>query len=329
MFSSRTIYHFMTVMGLCLFIPILCSAQTSPSANNVLATVNGTPIPIIELKWEIGQLEAEMRLRNRPLTHQQIQKLRPMLITNLIERELLYQQAQQTNIRIRPQWINAALSDLKEQLGGNAALNAYLSGVGMSYSQLKERLHKGLAVRRLLRKEAIHTIKVSEAEIQAFYREHAQFFQRGEQVRVRHILVSVSNMNDELQRNQAWQKIQSLQNRLQNGENFAVLALEYSNCPSRIRGGDLGYLDREQMLPRFADAAYALQPGKVSDVITTRFGYHLIQMLDRRPPSTVNYKEARSKIERTIRRNKENKAVQNYVAQLKNQVTISHAGTIQ
>ncbi len=297
------------------------TAQTS-TGDAILAMVNDQSIPEIELKWEIGQLTAEMSLRNRPLSTGQIRTLQPQLTDNIIERELLYQYASQKKIGVRTQLVNDTLADLKEQLGGNSALNHYLRTTGMSRSQLKEKLHKGLIVRHLLRKEAIRAIKVSEAEMQAFYRQNQEFFETGEQIRSRHILIAVSNMHNETQRAESWEKIQALKTRLENGADFAVLALEYSDCPSRISAGDLGYLSREQMIPSFADVVFQLQPGQVSNVFATRFGYHIVKVVDRRPASRLSFKEARPKIERTIRRNKENEAVKSLIAQLKSQAVI-------
>lgn len=315
-----------TAFTMLLFMDRAGLAQQPPSTGSPLATVNGTAISATELEYEMRQLAIEMGMRNRPISERQLKQLRSLLIENLIEREILYQHAQAKKIQIRSQWIEASLSELKEQLGGSAALRAYLSNTGMTQAQLKEWLAKGLTVRRLLRRFPIHSIKVSDAEMQAFYRQHPELFQSSEQVRVRHILASVNDMNDEAQRIQALQRIQTLQTQLENGANFAVLALEYSNCPSRTRAGDLGYLSKDQMITPFAEAAFELQPDQVSDIVETRFGYHLIKMIDPRPSSLLTYKDVREKIERTLRRDKENIAVSKYIAKLKGRSEIEHFG---
>jgi peptidyl-prolyl cis-trans isomerase C len=309
------------------FLQPVCYAQTRRGSETILAKVNGTAITVHDLDCEIAQLRAEMDLRNQPITNEQVNRLRHELIENLIERELLYQHARENKISIRSRWVNAALADFKSELGGAAALRTYLAASGQTHSQLKATLEKGLAVRRLLRREAIRTVRVREAEMQAFYRRHPEFFERGEQIRVRHILIAVNDWNNEGQRTKAWKKINALKMRIEKGENFAVLALEYSDGPSRIQAGDLGYLTRSQLIKPFADAAFALPTGAVSDIVRTRFGYHLIKVLDRRPPAKISYKDSREKIERTLRRNKENAAVVKYVALLKSQAQIQRFGS--
>lgn len=309
------------------YLQPICHADTKQISEPILAEVNGAPITEQDLKCQIAQLEAEMRLRNQLITREQVNALRGELIENLIERELLYQHAREKKISIRSRWVDAALHDFETQLGGPTALKTYLAASGQSRSQLKAALEKGLAVRRLLRREAIRTVRVRETEIQAFYRRHPELFERGEQIRVRHILIAVRDWNDESQRSEAWRKINALKRRIEKGENFAVLALEYSDGPSRTYAGDLGYLTRDQMVQPFAEAAFALPKGAVSDIVRTRFGYHLIKVLDKRPPDKISYQDSREKIERTLRRNKENTAVGHYVALLKSQAKIQRFGS--
>lgn len=85
-------------------------------------------------------------------------------------------------------------------------------------------------------------------------------------VRASHILV-----DDE---NQAW----ALKSRITEGESFEELAKQYSKCPSKEKGGDLGYFGRGQMVPEFENAAFSTPVGDVSDPVKTRFGWHLIKV---------------------------------------------------
>ena len=287
-----------------------------------LALVNNVAITAQDLDHERRRLRAEMEMRNRPLTDREAVTLNDQLLDNLIDRELLYQQAQRIKIQVRSQWVDRALNELKSQLGSTKGYQNYLSDTGLSEPQLKESIRRGLIVRRLLRRQVMRQIKVSEAEMQAFYRRHSEYFERGEQVRARHILIAFRDKQDGTKRQEALLRIQAIQSKLQQGSKFAALALEYSDCPSKSRGGDLGYFERDQMVRAFSDVAFSLKPGQISDIVETRFGFHLIQVLDRRPPAQIAYKNVRAKIERTLRRNKEKKAANTYLARLKQQAAI-------
>jgi parvulin-like peptidyl-prolyl isomerase len=121
----------------------------------VLAVVNDVAISQQDLSVEAAQLKAELQFRNRPLSNSQLSRLRKQLIENLIDRELLYQQAKQRKILIQKRWVDLALKELKHQLGGRAAYERFLENTGMTESMLRARIQKGLIVRRLLRREVI------------------------------------------------------------------------------------------------------------------------------------------------------------------------------
>ena len=320
----HTMRPFYGIVVLWCILALTPSAQGEPAIQlwNPVASVNGFIITPQDLNHEIGQLRWEMDQRNQPLSDTQIEALRPQLIENLIERELLYQQAQQKNIKIRPQWVERELTGVKFQFKDEGVLEDHLARMDMDKDQFRERIRKGLIIRRLIRRDVLRQIKISEKEMQVFYQSHPDLFLREEQVRARHILVALPNRMDPDKNEAALKKIQAIQLQLAQGANFAVLALEYSDCSSKNQGGDVGYFSRNQMVEPFSTAAFDLQPGQISDVVTTRYGYHLIQLLDRRPPARMAYKNTRAKIERTLRRDKEQQKMTTYLANLKRKAEI-------
>ena len=317
--NHRFLFLSITILA---YLSFVSTALAEADKGIALAVVNDVAITQQDLAIEAAQLSAEMRFRNRPLTNGQLSRLRKQLIENLIDRELLYQRARQRKIQIRKRWVDLALKELKGQLGDKTAYQSFLKQTGLTDKQLKARIQKGLIVRRLLRREVIRQIKVSEAEMQAFFKQHPEFFQRKERVRVRHILIAFNGQDNATKRGNALLRLQSIQLMLHENTDFASLAIEHSDDPSKVRGGDIGYLEREQLIVDFADAAFALEPGEVSDIVETRFGYHLIKAIDRIPPSPMAYRSARAKIERTLRRNKEKKATEAYLARYKRQASI-------
>lgn len=312
----------MSILSLFIFLICPVDAAFAQPREEVLVLVNETPITHRDLQIEMALLDAEMERRNRPLSKHQTAKISRKLVENLIQRELLHQKAQQKNIKIQERWIDKALADFKAKLKTKNGYKNYLQKATLNETQLKTRIEKGLIVRRLLRREVIRQIKVSEAEMQAFYRNNPEFFQRQEQMRIRQIMIGVDTSDGTSNRGDALVRIQAIQNKILGGANFAALALEYSEDNSKTIGGDLGYLEHDQFIKSLADAASTLKTGEVSEIVETRLGFHLIQLVDRIPSSQMAYRNARAKIERTIRRNKENAAAGAYLAALKRQAAI-------
>lgn len=120
----------------------------------------------------------------------------------------------------------------------------------------------------------------SASEIESYYQKHlARDFTKPEQVKARHILVRVASDASEEDRSAARTRIDELRARIVAGADFAEVAKEQSDDGvSGAEGGELGWFPRGKMAPAFEDAAFALQPGALSDVVETPFGFHLIQV---------------------------------------------------
>ena len=101
------------------------------------------------------------------------------------------------------------------------------------------------------------------------------------------------------------------------GGDFAELAKQFSDCPSSSRGGDLGYFSRGKMVKPFEDAAFALKIGEMSNVVETKFGYHVIKVTDKKPESVTEFDKEKEKLSNYLKREKIQKAVEEYVAKLK------------
>ncbi len=136
--------------------------------------------------------------------------------------------------------------------------------------------------------------QVSEAQEKKYYDDHQNEFAQPEEVHARHILIKVGPNRTAAQAKAA---IEKAKRRIENGESFAKVAREVSEDPgTKDRGGDLGYFPRNRMVKPFADAAFAAKPHQLVGPIRTSFGYHLIEVLDHRPASQRPFSAVKSLI---------------------------------
>ena len=136
--------------------------------------------------------------------------------------------------------------------------------------------------------------KVSDAELQSWYDAHKADFTQEEQVRARHILVMV---NDQRTDAAARQRIEEAKKRIGSGADFAAVAKEVSDDPaSKGNGGDLGYFGHGKMVKEFEDAAFGAQSGKLVGPVKSSFGYHLLEVTDKRPGGTQPFEIVRESI---------------------------------
>ncbi|MCJ7617041.1 MAG: peptidylprolyl isomerase, partial [Desulfobacterales bacterium] len=101
------------------------------------------------------------------------------------------------------------------------------------------------------------------------------------------------------------------------GEDFAALAKEFSEGPSKNNGGDLGYFQRGQMVKSFEDVAFALKTEAVSDIVETQFGYHIIKVVDKKPEKTIAYENVKEDIAQQLKQEKTQEEVKIYIQKLR------------
>lgn len=137
---------------------------------------------------------------------------------------------------------------------------------------------------------------ISQEDITAYYAANAQKYFKPEQVKAGHILLKVAQDATEADVNAAQERLAALLVRLHKGKSFADLAKEYSEDVSAAQGGDFGWFGRGEMVSEFEDAAFALQPGKISEPVRTVFGWHLIHVEDRREDGVIPLEEVAAAI---------------------------------
>jgi peptidyl-prolyl cis-trans isomerase D len=135
---------------------------------------------------------------------------------------------------------------------------------------------------------------VTGQQIERTYNDNIQQYSTPEQVRASHVLLKTEGKDDAAVKKQA----EELLAKIKAGADFAELAKKHSQDEgSAIKGGDLDFFNKGQMVPEFDKAAFSMQPGQVSDLVKSTYGYHIIKVTDKKPASTKTLAEVRSQIE--------------------------------
>jgi peptidyl-prolyl cis-trans isomerase D len=158
---------------------------------------------------------------------------------------------------------------------------------------------------------------VSDADLQAYYDAHKDAYAVKEQVKARHILISVPQGADAKTDAAAKAKAQGILDQIRKGGDFAALAKANSDDPgSKDSGGELGFFTKGKMVPAFEQAAFALKPGQTSDLVKTDFGYHIINVEEHDQAHEKTLAEVKPEIEPVILQQKLGKAESDYANQL-------------
>jgi peptidyl-prolyl cis-trans isomerase D len=162
--------------------------------------------------------------------------------------------------------------------------------------QAEYRMGEQRKVKMLLldRDAARAKVNVTPAEAETYYKNNLQQYTTPEQVRASHILLNTAGKDEAAVQKQA----EEILKRARAGEDFAALAKQYSEDEgSKVNGGDLDYFARGRMVPEFEMAAFNAQPGTITDLVKSQFGFHIIKVVDKRPGSTTALDAVRPQIQ--------------------------------
>jgi peptidyl-prolyl cis-trans isomerase D len=145
------------------------------------------------------------------------------------------------------------------------------------------------------------SIQISDAQVESYYNSHKDQFRTPERVQARHILIKTTGKSSQ-EIAQLKAKAEDLLKQIKGGADFGKLAEKYSEDPgSASKGGDLGWIVRGQMVKNFEDTVFSLKPKEISDVITTEYGFHIIQVMDKEPARLRTLAEAKPEIVGNLR----------------------------
>lgn len=172
-----------------------------------------------------------------------------------------------------------------------------------------ENTTKDIIIREYLRKE-IEQLAISDEETKNYYDANKDKFKEPEKFRARHILVDTE------------ETAKDVLTRLKAGEDFSALAREKSKDPSKERGGDLGFFSKGQMVPEFEQATLALEPGQLSDVVKTQFGYHVIKLEEKQPAREQSFDEVKDQLKQMLLSNKQRERFETLLKELKDKTKV-------
>ncbi len=180
---------------------------------------------------------------------------------------------------------------------------------------------------RHLKKKFAKELVVTEEAVKGRYEERLEReYSKPEMVQASHILIGTDAGVTDEDRAAALKKAETVLGEVRKpGADFAALAAEHSTCPSKAKGGDLGFFPRQgAMVEPFAAAAFTLKTGEITDVVETRFGYHIIKATNKKAAVVVSLKEASETIRQQLEAEKLGELRQGFVADLRKAAEITY-----
>jgi peptidyl-prolyl cis-trans isomerase C len=313
--SRRDLMILLTLAVLMLIAWAVQSQGLDSSGGDIAAKVNGVPITTLELdrSFQAHVQTPYAQVQEDPRAKEVLRQI----LDNLIDRELLLQQAKSLKMAVPPQQVDTEMQQLVQRFPSKEAFEQALSAQNFTMEALKKDVEGQLLRQQLVKKEVLDKVNVSARDVQTFYDQHKDKYVEEEQVHARHILIKVPPQVTPTDEAKLKSKADDALKRATTGEDFSALAKELSDDGSKENGGDLGFFPRGRMVPPFEEAVFALQPGQISDIVRTQFGYHIIKAEERKTGRALAFDEAKGQAQEDLTREQTYARYQKYVAGLR------------
>ncbi len=280
-----------------------------PDLNRVLVVAHDFKITSGDVIRSIYNRQGNQSAQLRELPPAQIKEFVLLSARVLGERKMLLAKASQAEISVTEEEVQKIFLNQADGAGGEEKYNQYLSAKGLDSTVIRNRIRNDLVIQRLMRLELGTDFDVSEDEVKTVY-------SQDKTATVRHILLMTKDQTEE-EKQKTYERMEQILARARKGENFSALAKKYSEDPGSKESGGL-YKDfgRGMMVRPFEYAAFTVPIGHISGIIETRYGYHILKVIDRKK-ETRPLDEVHGDIVAQIKKAKQGEAFQAYMAQLK------------
>jgi len=285
-----------------------------PDVNKVLVSsdeFNLTTGEIIKfMETNLGAKAEQLKQMNAENLKQYIQRNASVLA----DRKLLFAKAQDSDVSVTKQEIDQVINAQAEKAGGMDKFEEMLNNNGLEVDTFRENIQEEMLIQSFLDQEIGNEVTVTEEEVLSAYN-------RPKTATVRHILLLTQDMDEEGKK-AVLGKMKKIKERAESGEDFAELAKEFSEDPgSKDKGGLYEDIEPGVMVKPFEEAAFNVPVGEISDIVETKYGYHIVKVEGRQKEERP-LDQVREELRQNIRQRKIEQEFSDYMDQLRSQADL-------
>ncbi|MBK5105576.1 MAG: peptidylprolyl isomerase [Burkholderiales bacterium] len=298
----------------------LLAAPLAHAEEILVARVNGTGIS--QQRLERG-FEEDLRQRKMNLLQirnpQRMKDMRRAVLDNLIEQELFWQEAQKTGVVATPDEVEAAYKATAANFKSAEMFESRIRAEGYTPETYRELVKRQVSASNYIGGVLEKAAVVSDEEVHRFYKDNPDKFHRPEQVRVRHVVLKVAKQAGEAERAEKRARMEEILKQARAGGDFEQLARQHSEAPTKQWGGEMDPFGRGQVAKPLEDAAFALAPGGISDVLSLPEGFQILKLESRSEEVTVSEDAARERVRNYLQQIKAKQVLAKEVERLRNE----------
>jgi peptidyl-prolyl cis-trans isomerase C len=290
-------------------------------ATGPVARVNGVDLSRAEFDRQMERTRARFQRAGRPVAASLETRLKENLIRKMVEETLIGQRAMSEGVTVAPEELAAKLAEHKNRFGSDKAFQSFLERTGQTEADVQIDLERNL-LRDKLFTRLLQSTEPTEADAKTHYTENLDKYRQKEQIKASHILIKVEKDTTETEKAEKLALAKKVLAEAKKGGDFAALARQHSDGPTKERGGDLGTFSRNRMVKPFEDAAFAAKAGEIVGPVETQFGFHVIKVEEKFPETQRPFDEVKDSILTSLRARQKSKATRELLENLRKEAKI-------
>lgn len=284
-----------------LFLSTILLSKDVYLPENTVAVVNGIAISEDELNREITKLIPRSYVHTT-VDEKKRNSLKKKALDTLIKKTLMYDYAIKNNITASDEEVKTLLSVIVNRYSSAELFNKALIKSNFTVDTLKSSIKKDIILKKLYKKEIEFIL--SDEQLKNNYEKNKHKFLEPEKIRVSLIYIK-NDPQDPKGKQKAIKKAKEAEKMLAEGENFEYVAQTYSDDPTRVMGGDLGFIHRGRLHPSIEDIAFSLDINKVSNVIINDIGYFIVKVKDKKKQNQLAFETVKDSLGKKLKNKEE------------------------
>ena len=295
-------------------------ARASEVVERILAVVNDEIVTEQDLEIVMAPVVAQYRTMYTGKEYEEkFKEAHQEFLNKVIDDKLILSEAKRKQVIVKDAEVDDMLSEVRNKFPSREAFVRAIEDQGLTEKKLWNRFHDQLMTQKLVAYEVKSKVSVSPGDVNEYYKTHSQEFVQGDRVHLQHILVRTSTRTEE----EAKALADGLVLKLRAGESFEELAKAHSEGAEASEGGEMGWVEKGQLVGDIDEKVFALKEGQVTDSIQSSLGYHIFKMTERKQFSVKPLSEVRSQIQDTLFKQKLRGRLEDWMKSLKKNAYIS------
>lgn len=287
---------------------------------------------VISKKEFVEEISKAMKVMgDQQIPPEYLKKVAPQVAQGMVEKAILLGLAEQAGVKPSSQLVISEFENMYKELPEEQkkVFSANLTQNGSSIGEYKVKLgsnvkaQEGIAIEKYVKSNILDKIQVTDNDAEKFYNEKSELFKAPERISASHILIKPEGDTQEAKAAAKVKAEKILAELKKAPESFGSLAAANSECPSgKSSEGSLGEFARGQMVPEFEEVAFKIEPNTISDLVETKFGYHIIKVTEKKESETIPYEKVKGYIKKQLTGEKVQKALKQVIDKEKERLNV-------